>query len=464
MTANNLLPGVLPGSPEAPGYLTIYDQERVFAGCVYVDEAGAILCPDGVLRDRQRFDVFRGGFEFQMQPDGSRSTRSAWEAFTLNRCKHFPKVLRRTYRTGLPFGVICDDGEAVNVFFPPRVKVSEGPVDPFLGFLQRMLPDQRDRNILLNWSATIVQNPGKKLQWAVVLQGTEGNGKTLFLHFLAHAVGMNVTHFPNPEELNEKFNTYLEGNLLIGVEEIHMEGRRDMLDRLKKYITNARIEVRAMRENKRMTDNLTNWLFLTNYQDAVVKSRNDRRYAIFFTAQQTADDLVRDGMDGRYFPDLWDWARGGGFAAVAGWLRRFNVVAEFDPLGVCHRAPETSSTGAAITASMGSLEAELLDAIEAERVGFRGDWVSSSLARKFLKEVTGKDCPTKLFKTVMRNLGFTEWGRAPRSFSLEGSRPVIYCKPKNKALDFSIYLVAQGYRSGNVLGFPQLPGVIVEGP
>lgn len=445
----------LPGA-SSPGYLTIYDLDREFAGCVYVDEAAAILCDDGVMRDRPRFDVYRGGFEFQMQPDGGRPTKSAWEAFTQNRCKHFPKVKRRTYRPDMPFGEICDDGEAVNMFMRPKVAVSDGDVTPFLDLLQKLLPVERDRQILLSWCAAIVQNPGKKLQFAVVLQGAEGNGKSFFIRCMANAVGINVTHFPNPEELNEKYNTYIEANLLIGVEEIHMEGRRDMLDRLKKYITNDRIEVRGMRENKRMTDNHTNWIFATNHKDAVVKSKNDRRYAIFFTAQQSKDDLERDGMLGDYFPRLWDWARGGGFAAVAGYLRRYVVDAEFDPLGLCHRAPETSSTDVAITESLGTWETEILEAVDAEILGFKGGWISSTKARKFLQEETQRNCSTKLFRAVIRNLGYVEWGRAPRSFISEGSRPVLYCKPEKRTAEFSDYLMTQGYSDGKIVQLPPL--------
>lgn len=440
------LPGaVVSSAPDAPGYMTIYDQDRAFAGCVYVDSDLAILCPDGVMRDRQRFDVFRGGYEFQMQPDGSRPTKSAWEAFTMNRCKHFPKVLYRAYRPGTSFGAICDNGDAVNVFRPPLVERSDGDVTPFLDLLQRVMPVERDRLIFLSWCAAIVQNPGVKLQWACVLQGAEGNGKTFLLMCLAHAVGMSVSHFPNPEDLNEKYNTYIEGNLLIGVEEIHMEGRRDMLDRLKKYITNSRVEVRGMRADKRMTDNLTNWLFLTNYQDAVVKSRNDRRYSIFFLAQQTADDLVRDGLSGSYFPRLWDWARDGGFAAVAGWFMRYKVAAEFDPLGAAHRAPETSSTGAAIAASMGLVEQIITEAVEMDLPGFRGGWISSHAVTQIL-EKNRKSVGPRAMGKILEGLGYFKWGRSSVLIVQEGAnRPVIFCRKGMEKFEFSAYLAAQGY-------------------
>ncbi len=432
------MPGV-----EAPGYMTIYDQERLFAGCVYVDEDAMILCPDGVMRDRQRFDVFRGGYEYQMQADGSRPTRSAWEAYTQNRCKHWPKVQRRVYRPTLPFGAIV--GNAVNMFQPPQVAFTDDPVDPFLDLMKRMLPDDRDRSIVLTWAAAMVQNPGTKFQWSIVLQGTQGNGKTFFLKCLEYAVGEENTHLPNPEDLQEKYNTYIENKLFIGVEEIHMEGRRDVLDRLKKYITNSRLEVRGMRVDKRMTDNLTNWLFLTNYKDAVYKSKDDRRYAIFFTAQQQASDLVRDGMDGDYFPDLWSWARDGGFAAVAGWLRRYACDDRFNPAGKCHRAPDTSSTAAAIEESRGVVEQIVADAIEQGLVGFRDGWVSQHRCAELL-EKSRKSVGPKSMAKILEGMGYHRWGRAPNFIMQENhGRPVIYAQARNMVEKFDKYMVSQGY-------------------
>lgn len=436
------LPGQMPGVTP-PGYMTIYDQERLFEGCVYVDQDLAVLCPDGLLRDRPRFDVHFGGFEFQMQADGSRPTRSAWEAFTQNRCKHFPKVHRRCYRPDAAYGAII--GNAVNMFRLPEVAFTNEPVDPFLDLMHKMLPDKRDREIVLTWCAALIQNPGVKFQWSIVLQGTEGNGKTFLLRCIEYAIGEENTHLPNPEDLQEKYNSYIENKLFIGVEEIHMEGRRDVLDRLKKYITNSRIEVRGMRADKRMTDNLTNWLFLTNYKDAVYKSRNDRRYSIFFTAQQSVDDLARDGMDGDYFPKLWAWARAGGFAAVAGWFKRYQCDPRYNPAAGCHRAPDTTSTAAAIEESRGVVEQLVADAIEQEAVGFRDGWISQHRCMEML-ERSRKSVGPKALSKILEGMGYHKWGRAPNFIMQENhGRPIIYAQARNISEKFEKYMASQGY-------------------
>lgn len=450
---------VKPGAPvlaaptavmsDAPGgYMTLMEQAHHFVGCTYVIEDNAIMTKDGMMLDRERFKVVYGGFEYQMQADGTRPTKDAWECFTQNRTARYPKVNRRRYFPGVPYGQIV--GDEINVL---RIKQGErvpGDVSRFLGLLEKMLPDANDRAILLSWLASMVQNPGKKFQYALVIQGTEGNGKTLLLKCLEYAVGRDSTHLPNPEDLNEKFNAYIEGNLLIGVEEIHMEGRRDMLDRLKKYVTNDRIEIRGMRADKRMTDNLTNWVFLTNYQDAVVKSKNDRRYSIFFTAQQEKSHLKRDGMDGGYFPALWEWLKQGGYAHVADYLYRYVIPPHLDPAGAAHRAPDTSSTAGAIRASMGPAEQIIMDCVDQELPGFRGGWISTGRARAAL-EKGRRTVSHHALAAILNTLGFVPcetWrdGRAPHVIPEEnGERPRLYVNESVRDKTFIGYLQSQGY-------------------
>ncbi|SHK38640.1 Virulence-associated protein E [Shimia gijangensis] len=442
-------PGVVPGATidgevldaGSGGYLTIYDQDQHFEGCVYVREDHKIMTPDGSLLPPDKFKVEYGGHEFQMQADGARPTKDAWEAFTQNRCKRFPMAKYKCFTPDRPFGEIRDD--AVNTFRAPEWEPTEGDVTPFLTLVEKMLPDPTDRSIFLTWCAAMVQNPGQKFQWALVLQGAEGNGKTFLLRCMAYAVGSHMSHFPNPEDMNEKYNTYLEGNLLIGVEEIQMSGHREQLDRLKKYITNDRVEIRGMRTDKRMGDNLTNWIFCTNHKDAVIKTKDDRRYAIFFTAQQNATDLFRDGMDGRFFADLWDWARDGGFAIVATYLHQMPLDERFNPLGDCTRAPNTTTTHEAIHSSFGPWEQELLEAIDQEFSGFRGGWLNSAKAKELLERQGYRKISQNRLSEAIRNIGFEKCkaykhGRSPRPVHADKTRPRLFCRPEHNRANYNV--------------------------
>ena len=429
-------------------YMTTFDQIEFFKGCVYITDERGILVPDGTILKNDQFVVRYGGHEFQMSADGTRPTRNAFEAFTQNRAYHFPKVRGKTFTPTTPFGTVLDD--RVNVFKRESIITSDEPVDMFLQLLERMLPVETDRQILMSWMASLVQHPGRKFQWSVVIQGAEGNGKTFLMRCIEYAVGREVTHLPNPEDMDEKYNTYLEQKLLIGVEEIHVRGRYELMDRLKKYITNDRIEVRGMGTDKRMTDNLTNWIFFTNFKNAVIKTEGDRRYAIFYAAQQSKADVTRD-MPEKWFTELWDWARGGGFAAIAGYLNRYEVVAKYAPTGVCQRAPDTSSTVEAIGESLGAVEQAIQESIDSEIAGFCGGWLSSVKVRELVK-VSGFRLSNHAVRDAVTALGYTPcklWvnGRSPKLMIEGNQRAVLYCNDEvqQSARSVDDYLHAQGY-------------------
>lgn len=405
-------------------YLTLPEMQKHFEGCVYIRDSHRVLVPGGALLKPEQFNAVYGGHQFQMQADGTKPSTKAFEAFTENRAVRFPKVERTVFNPAAAPGQII--GNAVNMYYPADVEMKQGDVTPFLDLMQKLLPDARDREILTSYMAACVQHIGSKFQWAPVLQGVEGNGKTALFSTVAYAVGQKFVHSPKPEQLANQFNGYIEGKLFILVEEVHMRDRVELLDILKPLITNLQVETENKGANKQMTDNRANWAFCTNFRDAIIKSRNDRRYAMFFTAQQHVDDLARDGMTGDYFPRLYDWLRNGGYAAVAWWLKHYPIRDDLNPAKGCHRAPETSSTSAAIKVSTGNVERDIQEACEDGTYGFRGGWISTWALTKLARDNNLRISRHKL-RDIIETMGYVEWGRALRPLDREeGKRPVLY--------------------------------------
>jgi hypothetical protein len=426
-------------------FLSIQEMQDHFDGCVYIRDLHRIFVPDGALLKPEQFNATYGGHWFQMMPDGTKPTRKAFEAFTECPSHRFPQAVATTFQPKEPGGKIIDN--RVNIYVKPEIRSKEGDITPLLDFMNRLLPNENDRNILMNYMASVVQNPGVKFQWAPVLQGTEGNGKTLLASCMAYAIGDQYVHMPRASQLAEKFNGYLEGKMLIVVEEIHMGGRREMLDELKPLVTNMRIEVRAMQQEKRMIDNVTNWFFCTNHRDAVLKSKDDRRYAIFYTAQQAVEDLHRDQMNNGYFPQLYGWLQKDGYSHVAHWLENMKIDAALDPAGACHRAPSTTSTDVAIAASIGPIEQEVLHAVETHRVGFRGDWISSRAFDELMREKNMKISRNRI-SNILISLGYDKIGRASKPIVWEnGERPVLWYRGGDDKNKTDNYISKQGWPS-----------------
>ena len=423
-------------------YLTVPEMIEKFEGCTYIRDIHRVMVPGGMMLKPEQFNAWYGGHMFQMMPDGTQPSKKAFEALTESRAHHFTAAIRPCFRPDLAEGLIMNDG-SINTYYKPDVTMTEGDTSRFMGFMAKLIPDERDRTILLNYMAAVVQHPGVKFQWAPVLQGAEGNGKTMCASVISYAVGRQYTHVPNSKQMGEKFNSYIEGKVFIVVEELDMQGKREMLDILKPLITNTEIEIRGMQQEKRMAENRANWLFCTNFQDAVMKSRNDRRYCMFFTAQQSVDDLARDGMTGDYFPDMWRWLHAEGYSHMAHFLTHMEIDPLFNPAGACHRAPTTTSTDAAIERSGGVVESEITEATNDNTVGFRGGWVSSYCLEKLMKHLGIRINRNKL-ADIMLELGYVKWGRAPRSiFHEDNKRPTLYTM--HPLGTFDDYMTAQHY-------------------
>jgi hypothetical protein len=401
-------------------YLGATQQIDYFSGCVYVQSLHKVFTPDGALLKSEQFNATYGGYTFQMDSSGGKTTRKAWDAFTESQLVRYPKAAATCFRPDVePGAIIYEEGDAlVNTYKPvatPRVK---GDPTPFLKHVEKILPDPGDRAIILAYMAACIQHKGVKFQWAPLLQGAEGNGKTLLTRCVAFAVGQRYTHQPPANEISEKFNEWLFNKLFIGIEDVYVpEHKREIIEILKPMITNDRLAMRAMQQSQVMGDNRANFMLNSNHKDAIRKTRTDRRFSVFYTAQQTEQDLVRDGMNGTYFPALYDWLKGRneyaalgenhGYAVVADYLAEYAIPDELNPATRCHRAPQTSTTEEAISQSMGGVEQEILEAVAEDRPGFAGGWISSVAVERLLQSIrAARSIPHNKRRELLQSLGY----------------------------------------------------------
>lgn len=430
------------------GGLMLYQRQvEHFAGCIYVRSVNKILTPSGDSLDISRFNVEYGGYEFILGVDGKKTTRSAFEAYTQNENFHPAVADRLCFRPEEGAGGIVRDGGKVlaNTFHPAEPDDLEGDPSKFVGHIKRMLPHGDDAELLIGWMATAVQNPGEKIQWWPVVQGAEGNFKSFLLLVMETAVGSHYAHLPNMDKMikgKANFNGWLEGKLFLGLEEVYASNRREFFESFKPIVTNLRLPIEGKGIEEVTGDNRANGIITTNHQDGVPVLGVSRRLAAFFCAQQTPADMIRDGMTPEYVLDLKNWLLGKGpyshlgrfygVRVMAGHLRRMKVEDRFNPLNMS-RAPETSSTSTAISASRGRVEQEILEAVEEDRPGFAGGWVSSIFLDKLLDNIRGS-VPRNKRREVMQSIGFDyhpalgERGRVNNLLQPDNGKPRLYIR------------------------------------
>lgn len=450
LAAEPALPEPGPGAPvagmvavEGSTFLSPAEQVKLFAGCTYVVDAHRALVPGGVLLKPDQFRAKYGGYSFSMDARNEKTTRNAWEAFTESQVLRRPIADGTCFRPDLPFGTIVTDAgrRRANLYWPIEVDSIEGDTGPFDRHLALLFPDPRDQLIALCGMAAIVQYPGRKFQWALLFQGVEGNGKTFLSRCVAEAVGRRYTYWPAAKKIAANFNAWLYGHIFFAVEDIHTSADSDILDQIKPMITGGDgLEIEAKGVDQTTREICGNFIFNSNHKNAIKKTRNDRRFCMLFCAQQSVDDLIRDGMDENYMVRLYDWARSGGFARVTHKLKNFAIPDEFNPATKCQRAPMTTSTAAAIEQSLGSAEQEIVEAIDAGHLGFRGGWVSS-LQLDILLERIGKARSVSINRRrdMMRSIGY-DWhpglvgGRVNNIITPDNGKPRLYLKAGHAAL------------------------------
>lgn len=449
-------------------YLAVTQQAELFAGCVYVRDIHRIFTPDGSLLKPEQFKAVYGGYIFALDSMNDKTTKNAWEAFTESQAARFPRAHSISFRPECASGALIEEEGRilVNTYVPIETKRTPGDATPFTNHLAKMLPDENDRNILMAYMAACVQHIGAKFQWTPLLQGCEGNGKTLFITCISAAVGNRYTHLPNASDLGgngAKFNSWLQNKLFIGVEEIYVSDRREVSDALKPLITNKRVEIQGKGADQVTGDNRANFFMCSNHKDAILKTRGDRRYCVFFTAQQEVEDLARDGMRGDYFPNLYRWLQNGGYAIVAHYLSTYKIPESLNPATLCQRAPVTTSTSEAIEVSMGGIEQEIMEAVDEGRSGFSGGWISSMAFDKLLQaRRDDKRIPPNKRKGLLHGLGYVlhpelKGGRVNSIVMQEGGKPRLYIKNDHVSTNLTTaagilkaYSEAQGYLAGAV--------------
>jgi len=235
-------------------------------------------------------------------------------------------------------------------------------VQTILDHFTHLLANERDRRIFMDWLAFIVQNPGKRINWAILLQGAEGDGKSFFSNLLKVMVGLENVNVIQGSALEEKYNPWAEGALVCFVEDVRLHGanRFDAVNKLKPMITNATVSIRRMNTDVYEVVNTMNYITTSNMKDALPVGEEDSRFFPIFTRFQT-QAAIRAFKKAN--PDY--YRRLHAALTMGGALRKYflehELSAEFDP---ADRAPESSNRREMVELNRRDDEIALFDALE----------------------------------------------------------------------------------------------------
>lgn len=276
--------------------------------------------------------------------------------------------------------------------------------------LARMLPNEREREILLAWIAYCVKEPGKKIRWSPYLCGSPGDGKSFLLDMLRGLLGPANVGVVNGRTLESSFTGWASGRCVNGIEEMKQHGhnRFDSMNNLKTYVSNDFIEVHQKGKDPFWVLNVTNYLLLSNYMDGAPVDDGDRR--LFFLRSALGKEEVKALSEAGHYAKLFDLMRAH-LGDIRRWLVSRPAHPDFQPDG---RAPETAAREQAIELSKSDLEMAVEDILHDGAPGVCRHILSvphlnAALEAAGVTKLHGRSVASLLSNMGMEAIGFQKW-------------------------------------------------------
>lgn len=274
--------------------------------------------------------LFRHVSCFSIHPSKSKRRVEASVCFDENRQKMGALALAGiTYAAGESILVEREGQVYGNRWQNRRPATIAGDVSRWLDHVQKMVPEQAEREHVLNVMAYKLQHPERKINHAVLHIGHPGSGKDTMWEPLLWGIG-GTTHdnvsIVRNEEIMSQWGYALEAEVMVFEElrQSEAKDRRALENHLKPIIA-APPEFLLVNRKGMHPYKALNRLFVLAFSNERVPlslPSDDRRW--FVTHSDAGRMSEADGLA------FWDWYAAGGASAVCAWLYQRDV-SKFNP-------------------------------------------------------------------------------------------------------------------------------------
>ena len=205
---------------------------------------------------------------------------------------------------------------------PVRKAGDAAKVAPWLDHLRRLYPDDWEHIQL--WLAHRIQNPGEKINHALVLGGNPGVGKDTLLEPIKMGVGAWNWSEVSPHQITgSQFNPWVQC-VVARVSELRdlKEDRYSFYETMKVYIAAPPDSLAVNQKHIRefYVPNVMGVLFTTNNRtDGLYLPADDRRHFVAWS------ELQKEDFPENYWTELWGWIHSGGAWHVVEYLRSLSL-------------------------------------------------------------------------------------------------------------------------------------------
>jgi hypothetical protein len=250
----------------------------------------------------------------------------------------------------------------LNTYRPPIIKPGDASkAGRWVDHWRAIYPDDADH--IIAWLAQRVQQPGIKVNHALVLGGAPKIGKDTMLEPVVEAVGPWNFREVTPAQLISKNNEFLRA-IVVRLSEARDMGEQGRIDRYGMHDHTKNMLVtppETMRINEKYIReyyifNRFGMVITTNHRDALFLPANDRRHYLAFSERRTED------FDQDFWKSFWNWyTNEDGINHVMAYLHQYDL-SNFDPKAPPLKTPAFWRT---VVVERGEEYSELADAIDA---------------------------------------------------------------------------------------------------
>jgi len=245
----------------------------------------------------------------RVNPDGTVKEdpmTTVWQAS--RNVRHFAGY---TYQPGQPRfccrpNAYGDDTQYINNFyFPPHDETLKDydRIDIFNRLVEHLFPEKAERDWFVQWLARLIQNPSvRSFVTPINITPITGTGRGILFDILRLVVGGHNTHDVSKDDIDGKFNGFMDKCLIAVVQEIKAatgDRKFQMWERMKSILADTVVNIRAMRQDSYTAHVYANFLMFSNNIDALpIEDVNERRiYAMRGANRPLTNDEIEDLMD-----------------------------------------------------------------------------------------------------------------------------------------------------------------------
>lgn len=315
-----------------------------------------------------------------------------------------------TFAPGQPQYVVSNGQVELNTWVPPSIEPRDGDIEPFLNLVNLIFDgDITAAGFFLDAIASLLQKPGTKWAFMILLIGPQGVGKSMLCEMVSELIGRQNTAFPTLDALKGAFTGWMLNAYIVIFHELERTGREGAT-RLKNWITSDTLLINAKNVPEFAIRNYANILACANHDDVASLDKDDRRmFSWISQAEKQAPE---------YYSTLHAWFfEGEGKNIVLHFLLNRDLSA-FNPKMA---PPRTAARERLIANSQSEAENFLNDALESSSPPFLTDLCTASEILQFLR-VHQIRCTDAEVRRFLRQSGAISLGQC----RVRGTRPNIW--------------------------------------